>query len=416
MYRKILIANRADCAVRLIRACHREGIKTVLISARDDINAAHDIADDVIFTGLSRDAYEAQDNILEAAKCTACEAILPGWGFLSEDYAFARRCRLLGLHFIGPTTRQLQIFGDKLKTIRFFHNSEKQNQSVIDCSQPQELKNLQQMKAPWMLKHRFSGGGKNIARFDDMTSLQNRLNALQSSNAVWQYFIETAVSDARHIEFQYFGDGCGNVEFWGARDCTPQKFHQKWLEISCSLAEHPDWIKLAETTRQKLAVLKLKTWCTAEFLIGQNGICHFLEINPRLQVEHGVTEMTSGIDFVRSAIATSCAGQMQIVPRDAPEVEEALEFRLMARSTGQIQNIGFIGQSWPPLEESYRYVESAVKSGDRFSGVYDGMLARFICGGSKNKTRDKMLNWLDAFSLEGIEHNINDLKNIKKNV
>ncbi|MBQ9396838.1 MAG: hypothetical protein IJU23_15155 [Proteobacteria bacterium] len=413
MYIKILVANRADCAVRLIRACRREGIKTVLISARDDVTAAHDIADDVIFTGLSREAYEAQDNILEAARYTGCEAILPGWGFLSEDYAFARRCRLMGLHFIGPATDQLQIFGDKLKTIQLFSGvSEFDGHSVIDCAHGDELDRVAQTNPPWMLKNRFSGGGRNIARIDSLDALITRLDELRNARELWQYYIEPAISNARHIEFQFFGDGCGNVEFLGARDCTLQKNHQKWFEISCDLSDHPDWAKLAEVTRQKLSEMKLKTWCTVEFLMDRGGGSHFLEVNPRLQVEHGVTEMTCGVDLVRSAIATSCAGQMQIVKNDAPTFAEAAEFRLMARGTGRITEIGFAGQAWPPPDAPDRRVETAVKAGDIVSGVYDGMLARCILGGQKYKTRDNMRDWLKTFSVDGIENNINDLNHI----
>ena len=418
MYRKILIANRADCAVRLIRACRRDGIKTVLVSARDDVTAAHEIADDVVFTGMSRDAYEAQDNILEAARYTACEAILPGWGFLSEDYAFARRCRLMGLHFIGPTTSQLQIFGDKLRTINLFGQFSEcgdtaGTHTVIDCRRPEELARLAGMNPPWMLKNRFSGGGRNISRFDTIDALNARLEELRQSRELWQYYIERAVSNARHIEFQFFGDGCGNVEFLGARDCTPQKYHQKWLETTCDLSAHPDWMWLTERTHQKLSELKLKTWCTVEFLMEEDGAFHFLEVNPRLQVEHGITEMTSGIDLVRSAIATSCAGQMEIVHHDAQRFEEAVEFRLMARGTGVIREVGFVGQTWPPVDVPGRRVESAVKAGDNVSGVYDGMIARFILGGQKNKTHDNIRDWLDTFAIDGIEHNINDLKQYK---
>ncbi len=411
MYKRILVANRADCATRLIQACHLEGAQAYVIAARDDARiAANSDADGIVYTGMSRDAYTNQDDILEAARQNACEAILPGWGFLSEDFAFARRCRLMGMHFIGPTPCHLQFFGDKYKTIQILSPK----QTAISCAAPDFMTAIrEQIHGAAMLKCRFGGGGKNIHLIQSLAELQAQLERLQTLHVLTQYYVEPAIKNGRHIEFQYLGDGQGNVLYLGARDCSWQKNHQKFFEAAYSLSESPKLQELSEQFRQKLAEIHYLSWGTIELLVENDDSVHVLELNPRLQVEHGVTEMTSHIDIVRSAIRISCSNRMELCMLNAQnDTESACEFRLFARSTGILQKIGFCNDSWPkhPFCENPCYrIESAYHQGDEINGAYDGLIARFILSGHKTEIRDKLRKWLADFELAGVENNLNEI-------
>ena len=413
MYHKILIANRADCALRLIHACHDMGIQAVCIAARDDdLHAVHETADEIIYTGMSRDAYTNEDDILEAARQSGCEAILPGWGFLSEDFAFARRCRLMGMHFIGPSARQLQCFGDKLKTLELLDNhvTEISHRAIrCDCIDLEKCR-LENIQVPYMLKGRYGGGGKQIARFQNISDLNKRLEQLRKTCSLAQFYVEPAIENASHVEFQCFGDGNGHVEMLGLRDCTPQVHHQKWLEISINAEKYPELDGICNHLKEKLGEMHYSGWGTVEYLIEKDGHVHLLELNPRLQVEHGVTEMSRGIDLVQKAIQFSCSGKM-------PEwnfhpYRETIEFRLYARGTGTIEKIGFDGCKWPEFfcpKDCECRIESAYRLGDVLNGVYDGMIARFILATDSSMAYGRIKEWLKTFHLDGIEHNLKDL-------
>ncbi len=416
MYQRILITNRSDCAFRLIRACHAENIQAFVIAARDDHNEVLEkLADNIIYTGMSREAYTSQEDILEAAHHFGCEAILPGWGFLSEDFSFARRTRLMGIDFIGPTSKQIQIFGDKFKTIQFFSDALDTPPQAFECRHPDAFERItQSISAPFMLKNRFGGGGKNISRTESADELQKRFESLSKQNLLNEYFVEPAIVNGRHIEIQYFGDGNGSVELLGSRDCTAQVSHQKWLEYSFDLSRAPMLQSQAQRAASKLSEIHYQGWGTLEFIIDASGNAHLLELNPRLQVEHGVTEMTSGIDLVRTAIRLSHSGKYLpcALFGSASPLPDAIEFRLFARSTGKIESIGFEGYAWPdhPFSDDPHFrIESSYRKGDEITGVYDGLIARFILNAPANEAHDILKKWLSSFRLEGILHNLNDL-------
>ena len=412
MYHKILIANRADCALRLIRTCHEMGIQAVAIAARDDdLRAVGEAADEIIFTGMSRDAYTNEDDILEAARQTGCEAILPGWGFLSEDFAFARRCRLMGIHFIGPASRQLQCFGDKWQTLELLGTVSDCLHGAIRCDDSVNMAVLgHEPFTPRMLKYRFGGGGKRMERYDSLPDLNHAIEKIRKTQSLSGFFIEPAISDASHVEFQCFGDGLGGLEILGVRDCTPQVRHQKWLEISVNPEDNAHLGRIAQNLKQILGDMHYQGWGTVEFLVDKDGNAHLLELNPRLQVEHGVTEMSRGIDMVRMAIELSCSRSP--LKWAMHSWREAIEFRLYARNTGTIEKIGFEGFKWPsfPVPEHCECrVESAYRESDSLNGVYDGMLARFILATDPGMAYVRLKEWLKTFKLDGIEHNLSDL-------
>ena len=309
MYKRILIANRTDCALRLIRSCHELGIQAFVISARDDANEMlRQSADGLVYTGLSRDAYLSEANILEAARHFGCEAVLPGWGFLSENAAFAQSCRLAGCHFIGPTNRQLQLFGDKLQTIALLQKAFPEPHPSIPCDSQRMTEMLEQMSGPFMLKNRFGGGGKDIFLYKNLSELLAKLNTLRISGTLRNYYIEKACvgPGVRHIEFQFFGDGKGNVYFLGARDCTPQIHHQKYLEKTIDITQSSQMTEICSRVQDILQKMHYQSWGTVECLYAEDGKCQLLELNPRLQVEHGVTEMIQNVDLVcKAAIAST---------------------------------------------------------------------------------------------------------------
>ena len=412
MYHRILIANRADCALRLIRACHEMGIQAVCIAARDDcLNPVQTEADELIFTGMSREAYTHEDDILEAARQTGCEAILPGWGFLSENFAFARRCRLMGIHFIGPTSRQLQCFGDKWQTLKVLATVSTCPHAAVLCDDRVGMGALgHEPFTPRMLKYRFGGGGKRIEQCNSVADMTNAIERIKKTQCLGGYFVEPAIAGASHVEFQCFGDGLGGVEVLGVRDCTPQVRHQKWLEISVDLDNNEHLCRIAQNLKHVLGEMQYLGWGTVEFLVEPDGSAHLLELNPRLQVEHGVTEMSRGIDMVKMAITLSCS-RVPLKWAMHPW-REAIEFRLYARHTGTIEKIGFEGFEWPEfpvIDHCECRVESAYRASDVLNGVYEGMIARFILSTDRGMACGRLKEWLKTFKLNGIEHNLSDL-------
>lgn len=410
MYQRILIANRADCAVRLIRACHESGIEAYVIASRDEpARLPLELADRVICTGESMDAYLAETDILEAARAYGCEAILPGWGFLSEDARFARRCRLAQIDFIGPGTDHLRVFGDKLETIRLL--SDVKSHGVVSCADA--LEDMACVPMPCMLKGRFGGGGKQVECFETASVLQSRLETLSAHGRLGAYYIEPAWRDVRHIEYQVFGDGRGCVHLLGARDCTWQSDHQKYFEKSFEDSRLPELVVARKQVVSRLEALGYLGFGTVEFLVDREGRPHLLELNPRLQVEHGVTEMVSGVDIVRTALRLSCSGRyVPVVMHEALKRHEAVEFRLFARGTGIIEEIGFEGYAWPdcpPCEGCEVRVESGYRKGAEITGVYDGLIARFLVCAPVGRALDCMRRYLSGFRLEGIRHNLKDL-------
>lgn len=411
MYKTVLIANRADCAARLIQACQKLHIRTVLIAARDECAVLPlRAADEVIDTGFSRDAYTDADNILQAARQSNAEAILPGWGFLSEEMSFARRARLMGLHFIGPSDAQLQNFGDKKKTLDLLLPLLGLNQAALLLDDAFSWEKLSPISPPWMVKGRFGGGGKQVEKINDINALKERIRVIRQQNNGAYFFIEHAEESARHIEFQIFGDGKGVVHLLGARDCTAQCHCQKWLEFSVDWRAQASLCAFAHKVEQALGEVKYSGWGTVECLWNEaRDDIRLLEINPRLQVEHGVTEMSSSIDLVEAALVHGSSGCDPFSSFSGCGECFSVEFRLFARGTGKL-SIGFDGCEWPhhPFEADAAYrLETGYADGSEISGVYDGMIARFLVSGAE--AFSKLKRWVSALHVSGVETNIHDL-------
>lgn len=420
MYKKLLIANRADCAVRLIRSCHNLGIETVLIAARDEpASLALTQSDAVFYTGMSRDAYLNEDNMIDVARESGCEAILPGWGFLSESYRFARRVRLAGLDFIGPRESHMQIFGDKLATLDAFvpilrtDNIYASTQNDIETLISQD-----NLHSAWMLKGRYGGGGKAVHVYHRVDELRTQIERISAMREMQDYYVEKAICQSRHIELQLFGCGSLGTKIVGIRDCTHQKNQQKWLEFHIEATSIDGLTDLSRRVADSFSAIEFEGWATVEFLCDADKSFHLLEVNPRLQVEHGVTEMARHIDLVELGLRYQCDRRCDPRLSEASNHNPvALEFRLYAQSAGKLDFLGFDGDDWPDHPQSknadYR-IETGYVAGDEITGVYDGCLARFLVrANAGDEALAKMKLWLRSFRCEGVESNLSALFDLK---
>lgn len=405
MYQTIFIANRADCAMRLIEGVHAAGARAVVAMAADDpLERVRQAADVVVTTGASREAFLRATNLIEAAKRHHCEAILPGWGFLSEDPIFAQQCRLAGIHYIGPSSAHLHILGDKYETLQRLCAPLGLNNHALLCSLPDfEQRLMAHPKNAWVLKRRTGGGGKGVFLCESRAMLLKTLAGLVRSERLDAFYAEPWIV-GRHIEFQIFGDGRGCVKVLGIRDCTPQRRCQKWLERHVPIDAEP-WLEPFVTNIERLfAAFKYRSWGTLETLVDEAGEVHLLEVNPRLQVEHGVTEMATGLDLVRMALEVECYGTCDVLKTwvgDTDPKLDVLEFRLFAEAPGPVALPRFEGYVWPhhPFETDPDYrLETGYMPGDVVSGVFDGLVARFIVRSRNGDADHRLRNWIGSMT------------------
>ncbi len=386
MYKKIFIANRADCAVRLIRGVHACGAQAVLAVARAErLRLVESEADEVVVTGAGRDAFMDAQNLIAAAKQRHCEALLPGWGFLSEEAAFAQQCRCAGIHFIGPSTTSLALFGDKLETRRQLSERLALVNDAVSCADPEFLSRVRAGgDRAWALKRRSGGGGKGVFLCENTATMLETLAAQVKTSRADAFFVEPFVR-GRHIEFQVFGDGRGESRVLGVRDCSAQERCQKVMERHVPLGAE-SWLRpFAERVARVFGELGYLSWGTLETLVAADGSIHLLEVNPRLQVEHGVTEMATGVDLVRAALEIACGESLTRALRADQAVDseavDVVENRYYAKTTGLVDLPVFDGYAWPhtPFDDDPNYrLETGYLPGDIVTGIFDGMIARVI--------------------------------------
>lgn len=406
MYQKILIANRADCAMRLIRGVHELGASAVVAMAMDDpLALVRNAADEVVITGASRDAFLHPTNLIEAARQHHCEAILPGWGFLSEDPYFAQQCRLAGIHYIGPSTPHLFVFGDKYETLRLLSQPLGLEHRAIRCDDEafEDRLRSEDIEA-WVLKRRTGGGGKGVFPCNSKDELLDIRARLICTEPASQFYIEPRIV-GRHIEFQLFGDAFGNVKVLGIRDCSAQNHCQKWLERHVMVHAEAWLMPFVKKVERVFSELHYRSWGTLETLVDDKGNIHLLEVNPRLQVEHGVTEMATGVDLVRMAVELECyghCGDLISVTENVADPVDVAEFRLFAKATGPAVMPEFDGAEWPNhpfmADPNYR-LETGYMPGERVTGVYDGLIARFIVRGEQGSVDQKLRRWIGDIPL-----------------
>lgn len=418
MFRRVLVANRGEIARRIIRTLSRVGIESVAVYSDADQGAGylkeatHKIC---IGPALAKQSYLLPEAILEAALLTGCEAVHPGFGFLSENAIFAERCALQKLTFIGPSPKVIDLMGDKDKArltmaaigVPTLHGS-----GLVQNAE-QGLSIAQELGFPVLLKARSGGGGKGMRLIEDEKDfnkgfLEAKLEA-QSAFNDGELYIEKFVKNARHIEFQVLGDNYGHVECLFERECSVQRRNQKLLEEAP--ANHFP-AKLRDETAQmlKTALSKIgyKSAGTVEFLLSQDEKLYFMEMNTRIQVEHPVTELITGIDIVEWQVRIACGEKLDIKPKI---FGHAIECRINAEDAANdfLPSPGLITELSLPANDPQGPVriDTHVEKGFSVSPFYDSMLAKVIThGDTREEAIHRMKKTLAEFRVEGIKTTI----------
>ena len=420
MFKKILIANRGEIACRVIKTARKMGIKTVAVYSDADRNALHvEMADEAVHIGPSpsTQSYLAIDKILAAIEKSGAEAVHPGYGFLSENANFAAALEKAGVVFIGPPVKAIEAMGDKITSKKIAAATGVSTVPghmglIADAEQAVKISN--QIGYPVMIKATAGGGGKGMRiAFSDAEAREGF--ALSQSEAKSSFgddriFIEKFVTQPRHIEIQVLADAHGNCIYLGERECSIQRRNQKVIE------EAPSPF-LDETTRkamgeQAVALAKAVGYTSAgtvEFIVDDKRNFYFLEMNTRLQVEHPVTELITGVDLVEQMIRIA-AGEKLVLAQDDVKLDGwAIESRLYAEDPYRnfLPSIGRLTRYRPPLETETLRNDTGVYEGADISIFYDPMLAKLCAWApTREKAMEAMAQALDDFEVEGIGHNL----------
>ena len=417
MFNKIVIANRGDVAIRVQRACHEMGIKTVAVHSTADSSAMNvRLADESVCIGppTSRDSYLNIPAILSAASISGADAIHPGVGFLSENPAFAQIVSDHGLTFIGPKPEHIKVMGDKIEAKKMAL------ELGIPCvpgsdgairTKDEALLVAKDIGFPIIVKAAAGGGGKGMQIAFSETELSNAIKLAQSeaeaSFGSGEVYIERYLANPRHIEIQIIGDKFGNVVHLGERDCSLQRRHQKILEETPSPAltkkVRNDIGALAATAMKKLGYESLGT---IEFLY-ENGEFYFIEMNTRLQVEHPITEMVTGIDLVQKQIQISAGEPLGISQDEVSLKGHSIECRINAEDPENfIPSPGKIADYHPPGGFGIR-IDSGIYSGYEIPPHYDSLIAKLIVHGQdREQCLSRLQRALDEFVIGNIKTTI----------
>jgi propionyl-CoA carboxylase alpha chain len=424
MFKKILIANRGEIAVRIIKTCRRMGIQTVQVYSEADAGSlAVEMADEAVLIGPAPAAqsYLLADKIVEAVKQTGAEAVHPGFGFLSENAGFARRLRDEGIAFIGPNPEAIDAMGDKITSKKFAAEAGVStvpgHMGLIESTE-EAVKIAREIGYPVMIKASAGGGGKGIrvAHGDDDMAEGFAAVKAEALNAFGddRVFLEKFIIDPRHIEIQVLGDKHGNVVHLFERECSIQRRNQKVIE------EAPSPL-LDEATRaamgaQAVALAKAVNYDSAgtvEFVAGQDRSFFFLEMNTRLQVEHPVTELITGVDLVEQMIRSAWGEKLAFEQKDLAINGWAIESRIYAEDPyrGFLPSIGRLVRYEQPEEgDQGDYAvrnDSGVREGDEISMFYDPMIAKLCAwGATRDAALTGMARALEDTHLAGVGHNV----------
>ena len=433
MFDKILIANRGEIACRVIKTARRMGIATVAVYSDVDARALHvDMADEAVNIGpaTASQSYLAIEKIVAACKKTGAQAVHPGYGFLSENAKFAHALSKAGIVFIGPNPRAIEVMGDKIESKKF---ANKAKVSTVPGylgelkNADEALKIAKEIGFPVMIKASAGGGGKGmrIAHSPEQVKEGFKLakSEAKSSFGDDRVFIEKFIVNPRHVEIQVLGDKHGNVIHLGERECSIQRRNQKVIE------EAPSPLLDARTRKamgeQAVALAKAVGYDTAgtvEFVAGQDKSFYFLEMNTRLQVEHPVTELVTGVDLVEQMIRSAAGAELTLRQRDVKLKGWAVECRIYAEDPYRnfMPSTGRLVHYKPPAETHYNDVtvrnDTGVYEGGEISVYYDPMIAK-LCTHAPNRDQaiDAMADALDAFYIDGIQHNVPFLASIMAN-
>ena len=428
MINKILIANRGEIAVRIIRACKEMNIKTVAVYSEVDKDAMHvKLADEAICIGPanSSKSYLNFKNIIEAANITGADAIHPGFGFLSENSQFAKICEESNIKFIGPNYKVIELMGNKSNAKELMKNA---GVPVIPGSDgsvkglKDAIKIANEIGYPVMLKAAAGGGGKGIRIVNIPEELESNYNIVNQEAKLSfnddEIYIEKFVKNPRHVEIQILADEHGNVIHLGERDCSIQRRNQKVIEETPSTA-------IDDKLRNKMGEAAIKavkasgyTSCgTIEFLVDCDKNFYFMEMNTRIQVEHPITEERTGIDIVKAQIRISAGEPLKIKQKDVKFNGYSIECRINAENPAKNFRPcpGTITGVILPGGNGVR-VDTAIYSGYTIPSNYDSMIAKIIThGDTRNEAISKMKRALEETVIEGVDTNIDFLFKIIKN-
>jgi propionyl-CoA carboxylase alpha chain len=430
MFKKILIANRGEIACRVIKTAKKMGIATVAVYSEADRDARHvEMADEAVFIGPapSRESYLVADKIIQACKDTGAEAVHPGYGFLSENEAFARRVEELGIVFIGPKHYSIAAMGDKIASKKLALEAQVNTipgwNAAIDTPE-QAVQIARDIGYPVMIKASAGGGGKGLRvawddrqAHDGFSACRNEARASFGDDRV---FIEKFVENPRHIEIQVLGDAHGNVVYLWERECSIQRRHQKVIE------EAPSPF-ISDATRKAMGeqavalakAVKYQSAGTVEFVVGRDQSFYFLEMNTRLQVEHPVTECITGLDLVEQMIRVAAGEPLGFGQEHVRRRGWAMECRINAEDPfrGFLPSTGRLVRYQPPTttmeaalpvpEGGGVRVDTGVYEGGEIPMYYDSMIAKLIVHGlDRDDALAKMRDALNAFVVRGIASNI----------
>lgn len=420
MFDKVLIANRGEIAVRVIRACREMGIRTVAVFSEPDREALHtQLADEAVCIGSARvaDSYLNMTNLITAAVQTGAQAIHPGFGFLSENSTFAAMCEECNIKFIGPSPSVIDALGNKSNAREMMIGAgvpviPGSDGIVKDLDQAYEI--ADRLGYPVMVKASAGGGGKGIRIVRKREDLEQAFEAAQSETKAAfgddKMYMEKVIEQARHIEVQILGDRFGNVIHLGERDCSLQRKNQKVLE------EAPSPV-LSDDVRSRMcesAVLAAKAAGyenagTIEFLYDTSGNYYFMEMNTRVQVEHPISEMITGVDIVKEQIRIADGQKLSYEQKDIQIQGHAIECRINAENPdrGFAPCPGLIDYLMLPAGGLGLRVDTAVFEGYEIPPFYDSMIAKVITyGGSREEAIAKMNRALYEFIINGVDTNI----------
>ncbi|MBO5142440.1 MAG: acetyl-CoA carboxylase biotin carboxylase subunit [Clostridia bacterium] len=428
MFDKILIANRGEIAVRIIRACKEMGIKTVAVYSEIDKDSLHvKLADEAVCIGPanSKDSYLNMKNILEATCLTNSQAIHPGFGFLSENSMFARVCEESNIKFIGPSAEVIDLLGNKSNAKEMMKKAKVPVIPGSDgnvASLEEALKIANKIKYPVMIKATSGGGGKGIRLIKNDEELKKNFDLVKQEAKVSfndeNVYIEKFIENPRHIEVQILADEHGNVIELGERDCSVQRRNQKMIEESPSVFIDDDKRKkLGEAAVNAAKAVGYTNAGTIEFLVDKNGDFYFMEMNTRIQVEHPVTESVTGIDIVKEQLKIAYGEKLKLKQKDIIKKGHAIECRINAEDpyNNFMPFPGKIEKLILPGGMGVR-IDSAMYTGYAIPPVYDSMVSKIIVHApTRVEAINKMHEALKEFQVEGIKTNKDFLIKILEN-
>jgi propionyl-CoA carboxylase alpha subunit len=424
MFKRILIANRGEIACRVIKTARRMGIETVAVYSEADRDALHvEMADEAVLIGppAAAESYLVIDKIVDACRKTGAQAVHPGYGFLSEREAFPRALQAAGVVFIGPNPDAIAAMGDKIESKKAAAKAKVStvpgHLGVIEDGK-HAVRIADEIGYPVMIKASAGGGGKGMRIAHSKSEVAEGFNlAKAEAKASFgddRVFVEKFIVDPRHIEIQVLGDKHGNVIYLGERECSIQRRNQKVIEEAPSpLLDEATRRKMGEQAVALAKAVNYDSAGTVEFVAGQDKSFYFLEMNTRLQVEHPVTELVTGIDLVEQMIRVAAGEKLTLAQKDVTLTGWAVESRLYAEDPFRnfLPSIGRLVKYRPPAEVSKDGItvrnDTGVQEGGEISIHYDPMIAKLVTHApSRAAAIEAQATALDAFYVDGIRHNI----------